>query len=78
MSNKKIFLSKYPFLLLLLLSTLGGCNTFSGMGKDISTSADWAKGKMGSQDNTSSQQNTTDQSKANSNQQPAQKTQSTK
>ena len=78
MPNSKTFASKYPFALLLLLLILSGCNTFSGMGKDISTSADWAKGKMNSQDNTSSQQNTTDQSKTTSSQQPAQKTQSTK
>jgi predicted small secreted protein len=51
------------------LLALGACNTFSGMGKDISTSADWAKGKMNGQDSANSQPKSTTQPKTDSNQQ---------
>jgi predicted small secreted protein len=68
-------LSKKEFkalILFFLILCLGACNTFSGMGKDISTSADWAKAKMNSPDNSTNQQSTTNQSKSDSNQQSTQ------
>jgi predicted small secreted protein len=36
--------------LILLPLFLSACNTFSGVGKDITNSAEWAKGKMTGQD----------------------------
>jgi predicted small secreted protein len=35
------------FVALILASTLAACSTVSGLGKDISSTADWTKEKMG-------------------------------
>jgi predicted small secreted protein len=35
------------FVALILASTLAACSTVSGVGKDISSAADWTKEKMG-------------------------------
>ena len=34
------------FVALILASTLAACSTVSGLGKDISSTADWTKEKM--------------------------------
>ena len=35
------------FIALILASTLAACSTVSGLGKDISSTAEWTKDKMG-------------------------------
>jgi predicted small secreted protein len=35
------------FVALILASTLAGCSTVAGMGKDISSGAEWSKEKIG-------------------------------
>ena len=36
------------FIALILASTLAACSTVAGVGKDISSTAEWTKEKMGS------------------------------
>ena len=74
--SKRGFVAIKATVLFLLMLTLGACNTFSGMGKDISTSAEWTKGKMNGQDSSGNQASPT--TKNDSNQQPTQKNQTTK
>ncbi len=35
------------FIALILVSTLAACSTVAGVGKDISSTAEWTKDKMG-------------------------------
>ena len=49
----KNWVSKKNLVFILFPLFLGACNTFSGMGKDITNSAEWTKGKMTGQDTTS-------------------------
>lgn len=35
------------FVMVVLLATMVGCSTVAGLGKDISSSAEWTKEKMG-------------------------------
>jgi predicted small secreted protein len=53
MLTLKNLASKRNWVLVLVTLLLSACNTFSGMGKDITNSAEWTKGKMTGQDMSS-------------------------
>ena len=60
----KYSVSKKNLVLILICLTLSACNTFSGMGKDITNSAEWTKGKMTGQDTTSDKDKTNSSSQS--------------
>jgi predicted small secreted protein len=49
----KNWVSKKNVVFILFPLFLSACNTFSGMGKDITNSAEWTKGKITGQDTNS-------------------------
>ncbi len=56
--------SKKSLVLVLFPIFLSACNTFSGMGKDITNSAEWTKGKITGQDTSSDKDKTNSSSQS--------------